>query len=180
MDCLEGTTNMARRAAVDDAGSRDTIAAKAGMALRATMPFVYDGYLYFRGSRVPETVLASANGGTFLSRRIVEWIPADAPVGVAPRKLPEPEPPMEQGPSLVQVAELAKATNGTLGDAVAEWLAAVDAVEKLLDPREAWRARDFLRATRPGSDLFLRAQGTDAKRVARANKMVGRRPVRPL
>ena len=142
------------------------------------MPFVYDGYLYFRGSRVPETVLASVNGGTFLLRRIVEWIPADAPVGVAPRKLPEPA--MKQGPSLVQVAEVAKTTTGTLGDVVAEWLAAVDAVEKLLDPREAWRARDFLRATRPGSELFLRAQGTDAERVARANKMVGRRPVRPL
>jgi hypothetical protein len=171
---------MARRAAVDDAVPTGAVAPTGGMALRATMPFVYDGYLYFRGSRVPQTVLASANGERFLSRRIVEWIPADAPVGVAPRKLPEPEPPTNQGPSLVQVAEVAKATNGTLGDVVAEWLAAVDAVEKLLDPREAWRARDFLRATRSGSELFLRAQGTDAERVARANKMAGRRPVRPL
>ena len=172
---------MARRAAVDDAAPTEAVAPTAGMALRATMPFGYDGYLYFRGSRVPETVLASVNGGTFLLRRIVEWIPADAPVGVAPRKLPEPEPPMKQGPSLVQVAEVAKATSGTLGDVVAEWLAAVDAVEKLLaHPREAWRARDLLRATRPGSDLFLRAQGTDAERVARANKMARGRPARPL
>ena len=162
---------MARRAAVDDATPTEAVAPTAGMALRAMMPFVYDGYLYFRGSRVPETVLASANGGRFLSRRIVEWIPADAPVGEARRKLPEPEPATKQGPSLVQVAEVAKAIEGTLGDVVAEWLAAVDAVEKLLEPREAWRARDFLRATRPGSELLLRAQGIDAERVVRANKM---------
>jgi hypothetical protein len=45
---------------------------------------------------VLRTVLASANGGTFVSRRIVEWIPADAPVGVAPRKLPEPEPRLKK------------------------------------------------------------------------------------
>jgi hypothetical protein len=41
------------------------------------------------------------------------------------------------------------------------------------------RAKDLLCATRSGSDLFLRAQATDAERVARARGLVGR-PAPPL